>query len=232
MKTSLLRILRAAFVLALPVAAAQAGEITLYTHSNFNGPALSLRGETPDLVPYNFNDRASSVVVRSGTWQLCEHADFRGRCMVVERGEYPVLAGFNDMISSAREIGGRGEWNGRDERNEHNDRWDRNERNDRNERHGRRWERDDERGHGHGRDPIELFSQSAFNGARLGLRNDVRTLVDYDFNDQAGSIVVNEGRWELCEHADFGGRCIVLEAGRYEFLDNMNNRISSLRRIR
>ena len=235
MKTSLLRILRAALVLVLPVAAAQAGEITLYTHSNFNGPALSLRGETPDLVPYNFNDRASSVVVRSGTWQLCEHADFRGRCMVVERGEYPVLAGFNDMISSAREIGGRGEWNGRDERNEHNERWDRNDRYDRderNERHGRRWERDDERGHGHGRAPIELFSQSAFNGARLGIRNEVRTLVDYDFNDQAGSIIVNEGRWELCEHADFGGRCIVLDPGRYEFLDNMNNRISSLRRIR
>ncbi|MFC0169485.1 beta/gamma crystallin-related protein [Pseudoduganella danionis] len=232
MKISLLRFIRAAFVLALPVAMAQAGEITLYTHANFNGPAITLRGETPDLVPYNFNDRASSVVVRSGTWQLCEHADFRGRCMVVERGEYPVLAGFNDMISSVREIGGRGDWN---ERNDHNDRWDRNDRNDRNERgerHGRRWERDDERGHGNGREPIELFSQSGFNGARLGIRNEVRTLVDYDFNDQAGSIIVNEGRWELCEHADFGGRCIVLEPGRYEYLDNMNNRISSLRRIR
>jgi hypothetical protein len=112
------------------------------THTNFNGPAITLRGETPDLVPYNFNDRASSVVVRSSTWQLCEHADFRGRCMVVERGEYPVLAGFNDMISSVREIGGRGDWN---ERNDHNDRWDRNDRNERGERHGRRWERDDER---------------------------------------------------------------------------------------
>lgn len=226
MKTTLLRFIRAALVLALPVAVAQAGEITLFTHSNFNGPALTLRGETPDLVPYNFNDRASSVVVRSGTWQLCEHADFRGRCMVVERGEYPVLAGFNDIISSVREIGGRGEGNGREERN---DRWDRN---DRNEGHGRRWGRDDERGRGNGREAIELFSQAGFNGARLGLHNEVRTLVDYDFNDQAGSIIVNEGRWELCEHADFGGRCIVLEPGRYEYLDNMNNRISSLRRIR
>jgi len=223
MKTTLLRFIRAALVLALPAAVAQAGEITLYTHSNFNGPALTLRGETPDLVPYNFNDRASSVVVRSGTWQLCEHADFRGRCMVVERGEYPVLAGFNDIISSVREIGGR---------EERNDRWDRNDRNDRNEGHGRHWGRDEDRGRGNGREPIELFSQAGFNGARLGLHNEVRTLVDYDFNDQAGSIIVNEGRWELCEHADFGGRCIVLEPGRYEYLDNMNNRISSLRRLR
>ena len=105
-------------------------------------------------------------------------------------------------------------------------------RRERNERAERRGGRDEERGHGHGREAIELFSQSGFSGARLGLHNEVRTLVDYDFNDQAGSIIVNEGRWELCEHADFGGRCIVLEPGRYEFLDNMNNRISSLRRIR
>jgi len=158
--------------------------------------------------------------------------------MVVERGEYPVLAGFNDMISSAREIGGRADGHGRDERDGRNDRYERNERseryerNERNERAERRWGRDEERGHGHGREAIELFSQSGFSGARLGLHNEVRTLVDYDFNDQAGSIIVNEGRWELCEHADFGGRCIVLEPGRYEFLDNMNNRISSLRRIR
>jgi hypothetical protein len=59
-----------------------------------------------------------------------------------------------------------------------------------------------------------------------------RALVAYDFNDQTGSIIVNEGRWQLCEHADFGGRCIVLEPGRYEQLDNMNDRISSLRRLR
>jgi hypothetical protein len=237
MKKNLFRFLVASAA-ASTVLAAQAGELTLFTHSNFNGPAVTLRGDTPDLVPYNFNDRASSVVVRSGTWQLCEHAEFRGRCMVVERGEYPVLAGFNDMISSAREIGGRGDANGRDERDGRNDRYERNERNERyernerNERAERRWGRDEERGHGHGREAIELFSQSGFSGARLGLHNEVRTLVDYDFNDQAGSIIVNEGRWELCEHADFGGRCIVLEPGRYEFLDNMNNRISSLRRIR
>ncbi len=228
MKKFLFRFLVASAT-ASTVLAAQAGELTLFTHSNFNGPALTLRGDAPDLVPANFNDRASSVVVRSGTWQLCEHAEFRGRCMVVERGEYPVLAGFNDMISSVREISGRGEGYGRDERDGRNDRYERHERNERGER---RWGRDEERGHGHGREAIELFSQSGFSGARLGLHNEVRTLVDYDFNDQAGSIIVNEGRWELCEHADFGGRCIVLEAGRYEFLDNMNNRISSLRRIR
>lgn len=213
MKPFLHRLTRAALVLATAAAAsAHAGELTLFTHSNFAGPPLTLRGSEPDLDRLGFNDRASSVVVRSGTWQLCEHSEYRGRCMVVERGEYPVLDGFNDTISSVREISGGG---GRDYRDDDH-------RNDR----GR------DSGYGHHREPIVLFSKSGFGGAKLGLRDAVRTLDQYDFNDQVSSVVVNEGSWELCEHADYGGRCIVLEPGRYEYLDNMNNRISSLRRIR
>jgi len=215
MKPILHRLTRAALVLAAAAAAsAHAGELTLFTHSNFAGPPLTLRGSEPDLDRLGFNDRASSVVVRSGTWQLCEHSEYRGRCMVVERGEYPVLDGFNDVISSVREISGGG---GRDYRDDDH-------RNDRG--------RDSGYGYGHHREPIVLFSKSGFGGAKLGLRDAVRTLDQYDFNDQVSSVVVNEGRWELCEHADYGGQCIVLEPGRYEYLDNMNNRISSLRRIR
>ncbi|MBV6320083.1 beta/gamma crystallin-related protein [Duganella violaceipulchra] len=218
MKPFLHRLTRAALLLAATAtAAAHAGELTLYTHSNFAGPPLTLRGTTPDLEPLGFNDRTSSVIVRSGTWQLCEHANFQGRCMMVERGEYPALEGFNDAISSVREVSGR---DGRDERGE---------------RDGRRGERDDDRGYGYGhrREAIVLFSKSRFGGAKLELHNnEVRTLERYDFNDQAGSVIVNEGRWELCEHADFGGRCIVLDPGRYERLDDMNNQISSLRRVR
>ena len=215
MKPFLHRLTRAAVFLAAPLlaVAAHAGELTLFTDSNFEGAPLTLRGTTPDLAPLGFNDRASSVVVRSGTWQLCEHAEFRGRCMVVERGEYPTLPGFNDVISSVREMGG--------------ERYD-----DRDSRDGRRGDRNDDRGYGHRREPIMLFSKGNFNGAKLDLHDTVRSLTDYDFNDQASSVVVNEGVWELCEHADFGGRCIVLEPGRYEHLNDMNNRISSLRRVR
>lgn len=209
------RVLLAAAVLLS--AAAQAGELTLYTDDNFGGRSLTLRGATPDLVPLGFNDRTSSVIVRSGTWELCEHAAFQGQCIVLQRGEYRRLDGFNDQVSSVREVGDR-------DRGDYGDRGNRYDRDDR-----------DDRGNHHGwgqREPIVLFARASFGGRRAELHGDVRTLDDYDFNDQAGSIIVNEGSWEVCEHADFRGRCIVLNPGRYEYLNDMNNRISSVRRVR
>jgi hypothetical protein len=81
-------------------------------------------------------------------------------------------------------------------------------------------------------EPIVLFAQAGFGGRRAQLHSDVRMLEDYDFNDRAGSVIIDEGNWELCEHADFRGQLILLRPGRYEFLNDMNNRISSLRRVR
>jgi hypothetical protein len=208
-------------IAALLSGAAHAGELTLYTDSEFRGQAITLRDATPDLVRQGFNDRTSSVVVRSGAWELCEHAGFQGRCIVLDRGEYRVLEGFNDKVSSVREVNGRDrdDRGGRGERGEHGDRGGRGE-------HGG-WG-----GRGDRDEAIVLFAQAGFGGRRAELHNDVRTLEDYDFNDRAGSVIINEGNWELCEHADFRGQCIVLRPGRYEFLNDMNNRISSLRRVR
>ena len=90
--------------------AASAAEITLYEHPNFAGTQLILRGWTPDISKIGFNDRASSIVVSSGRWELCSDADFKGFCQTFVRGEYPSIDGrLNDRISSAREIGSYGE---------------------------------------------------------------------------------------------------------------------------
>ncbi|MCG2585636.1 beta/gamma crystallin-related protein [Massilia sp. TS11] len=85
--------------------AAQAGEITLYSRDHFRGREVTLREVTPNLSDLGFNDRASSLVVRSGRWEICVDAEFRGECVVFERGEYPNLERFNNQISSAREVG-------------------------------------------------------------------------------------------------------------------------------
>lgn len=93
--------------------AAQAAEITLYEDANFGGAQLTLRGYTPNIASTGFNDRASSLVVTSGRWELCTDADFKGTCTVVTPGEYPALqGGLNDRISSAREVGSYGDRRG------------------------------------------------------------------------------------------------------------------------
>jgi hypothetical protein len=52
---------------------------------------------------------------------------------------------------------------------------------------------------------VILFSGQRFEGERIAVRSDLRTLRDAGFNDRAGSIVINEGRWEFCEHAGYRG---------------------------
>lgn len=222
MKTFFSRLLTTTLLLA---GVAHAGEITLYSDDDFGGRSVTVRGATPDLVPLGFNDRVSSVIVRSGSWELCQHAGFQGQCITLQRGEYRQLKGFNDEVSSLRETGGRdGGGRDRDDRDGRGPGWG----GDRDGRDGH-----DGRGPGYGRrEPIVLFAQANFGGRRAELPGDVRKLDDYDFNDRAGSVIINEGRWELCEHANFGGRCITLNPGRYDHLDDMNNRISSVRRLR
>lgn len=98
------RLLCAMLLNAAAVAVAQAGDITLYTREHFGGPALQLHGSEPDLDKLGFNDKTSSVVVHSGTWEVCENKQYKGRCLVLEKGEYAVLKNFNDMMSSVREV--------------------------------------------------------------------------------------------------------------------------------
>ncbi|MGJ7915050.1 beta/gamma crystallin-related protein [Massilia sp. LXY-6] len=224
------RLFAAAAVLATFAHAAFAGEITLFADNDFRGARVTINRDAYNLADIGFNDRTSSVVVRSGVWQLCEHKDFGGYCAEFGPGEYRELPRLNDSISSAREItrGGRGYdrddryggpgWRG--DRDERRGDW----------RDGRDWR--DERGGGPRGEAVQLFSGPRFEGATVGLSGDVRALNEVGFNDRAVSIVINEGRWEFCEHGDFRGQCVVLGPGRYPFLEGMNNRISSMRRVR
>jgi len=93
----------------LVAGAAQAGELTLFARPDFGGARLTVRGHTPNVSAYDFNDRASSLVVHSGRWEICTDADFSGHCARFGPGRYAVLdPAFNNRISSARELGARG----------------------------------------------------------------------------------------------------------------------------
>ena len=218
------RLFAAAAVFAAFTQAAFAGEMTLFSDDGFRGNHVTLQRDAHNLSDFGFNDRASSLVVRAGVWQLCEDKDFGGYCAEFGPGEYRELPRFNDRISSAREV-----TRGRDERSGPGWRGDREDRRD--ERDGRRGDWREGRGYGGG-EAVQLFSGPRFEGATVGVSGDVRSLNDAGFNDRAVSIVINEGRWEFCEHGDFRGQCVVYGPGRYPFLEGMNNRISSMRRVR
>lgn len=93
--------------------AAFAGEMILFQDANFQGRSLSLRSDASDLSRQGFNDKTSSVIVRSGTWEVCKDARYRGGCRVLQPGRYRTVP-MNDAISSAREVRGKGRGDGRD----------------------------------------------------------------------------------------------------------------------
>jgi len=97
-------------VLGMLVAAAAlpaAAEITLYGREAFDGRYITFTGGERNLAAQGFNDRASSAIVAGGRYEVCEDADFRGRCMVLRPGQYPSLAamGLGNAVSSVRAVG-------------------------------------------------------------------------------------------------------------------------------
>lgn len=202
-------------------AVASAGEITLFQDADFRGRALPLRTDANDLSRAGFNDKTSSIIVRSGTWEVCKDANYRGSCRVLQPGRYSTMPGMNDAISSVREVrqhppgrpapdrpypgnggnhGGNGGGNG---------------------------------GGNHASGAVLLFPDAGMRGRPVRLDAEVRDLSRYSFNDRAQSIVVNYGRWEFCADANFRGRCEVMGPGSYGRLQgNLDRRISSVRRVR
>jgi uncharacterized protein YcfJ len=81
-------------------------QVTLYEHDQFSGGSVRVTAETANLQRIGFNDRASSLVVEGGRWEVCEDARFSGRCVVLRRGQYDSLRamGLDDRVSSLRAV--------------------------------------------------------------------------------------------------------------------------------
>ncbi|MEO7337159.1 MAG: beta/gamma crystallin family protein [Caldimonas sp.] len=166
MTTKSVRLLgRGLLALVASVALAQASaQVVLYEHNDFEGGRLEIRGQATELASRGFNDRASSVVVQSGRWQLCENNDFEGRCITVGPGEYRTLQaiGMNDKVSSVRmDRGG----------NANRDRDGRDGRDDRGRGRG-----DGDRGRGDGPPPEVMMNNNGM--GRVEFAN--RCVVSYD----------------------------------------------------
>lgn len=102
--------LKIALSAAVMTLSAQAmAQITFYEHDDWRGRTFSAKGEVRDFSRAGFNDRASSVVVDRGQWEVCDDARFGGNCVVLRRGSYQSLSGMgmNNRISSVRPVGSR-----------------------------------------------------------------------------------------------------------------------------
>lgn len=176
----------------------------LYADAGFRGEGIRIDGAEPNLSRYRFNDRASSIEIRSGVWQVCVDSEFRGRCEIIDASTHSLKPfGLNDNISSLRPVSreARGGW----------------------DRHGRR---------GGWGASLVLYQDGYMRGQGIEIDSDQPNLSAYRFNDKASSFQVNGGTWMVCEHANYKGRCQVLDGGAGELKPlGMNNNISSIRRI-
>jgi uncharacterized protein YcfJ len=93
---------------AISIATQAAAEVTFYEGDAFRGRAFTVDGVVDNFAPTGFNDRARSAVVTGGAWEVCEHAQFQGRCVILGPGNYDSLSGLgmSNRISSVRPADG------------------------------------------------------------------------------------------------------------------------------
>ena len=80
---------------------------------------------------------------------------------------------------------------------------------------------------------VTLYESDNFSGRSLTATDTVSNFAAVGFNDRAALAVIARGTWELCSDADFRGRCVTLNPGRYPNLGSMglDRNISSVREI-
>ena len=194
---------------AAPVAAAGVGSVELFGQPNFAGRRARIDRDASNFTPMGFNDRASSLIVSGGSWEMCTDADFAGTCRTFAPGRYPSLGyGLTKAISSARPVRLQeappvvhgGGWN--------------------------RGRRDEARMD----NPVVLFSNDGNAGRSIAISGDIADLAAANFNDVAQSMVIENGYWEFCSDSYYRGQCRVLGPGQYARLEpGLYRSVSSVR---
>tara|TARA_R110000787_G_scaffold82733_1_gene178749 strand:- start:71 stop:1729 length:1659 start_codon:yes stop_codon:yes gene_type:complete len=289
-------LLRLGALIAVPLVAAGAAAaqydapqdeaaLILFSGPNYTGDAVNIFDPIHALPDIRFNDRARSVAVLSGAWEICEHSDFTGRCVFL-REDVPDLRYFDlgGDVSSVRPVyeytdAEHGLMFVRDERGYiryadaaryGNDDYDYGygrttrvevyhygyspayrsygyydplagygpygfgySRGGYNTYRAYHRERPPLRGHYGARDAdATLYVDSNGRGASLGINRGVKDLSRFRFNDNVSSLNIKSGKWEVCEHANFQGRCQIIDASTGKLNGyRLNDNISSIRPV-
>jgi hypothetical protein len=191
--------------LAVSATAASAQDIVLYQGENFTGQRFSSSESVNDLARVGFNDRASSVTIRGGSWQLCTDSYYRGQCATLRSGDYPSLRnmGLANAVSSIREIG----WQGG----------------------GQNPGPGPAPGPAPGGGALVLFDAPGMTGRSFNVNGPIANLDGSGFNDRAQSAMIHSGTWQLCADANYQSSCEVLGPGQWSNLGGVTGQVSSLR---
>ncbi len=184
------------------------GSLELFGQPGMRGKSMKLDRDAPTLEGSGFNDRASSLVVTEGTWQLCSDAGYSGTCRTYSPGEYPDLGyGMAKEVSSARLV-----------------------------RSYRSAPAVMSGGYDAPAAPTQgarviLFDGNDFRGESLAVSGMNGSLSRAGFDNAAASMIVEGGGWLFCTEPYFRGDCRVLGPGRYRTLRDvgLDRNIASLR---
>lgn len=175
--------------------------LTVFADANYRGRNATFRQDVPNLGAYDLNDRVSSLTVAPGElWEVCQHADYSGRCQVFS-GTEPDLrqSGWNDIISSVRRVRGGG---------------------------GVRPPIVPPIGSGQ----LALYSDTRFAGDRRVITSAEPDLGRVGFNNRAESLRLSRGQaWEVCSQANYRD-CLVVNTDWSDLSGlGLSRRISSVR---
>src|SRR4051794_38336885 len=78
---------------------------------------------------------------------------------------------------------------------------------------------------------VTFYEGEGFRGRAFTTSRQVNTFAGTGLNDRTSSVVVDRGRWEVCENVNFSGRRVVLRQGSYNSLRQLGmvDNISSAR---
>lgn len=84
--------------------------ITVFRDRDFKGASATFQNDMPNLASTEFNDRIKSIRVGQGEqWEICDQANYRGRCVIVSGEERDLRQNdWDNKISSMRRVRGGG----------------------------------------------------------------------------------------------------------------------------
>ena len=83
-----------------PLGESPSATATLYRDVGYRGPSITVTDTRPDLdLPWPVR----SVRIQSGVWELCQRANFRGRCTRYESSESSIPSA-REYTQSARPV--------------------------------------------------------------------------------------------------------------------------------